>query len=229
MDVLSSRIILRAGDFDGSRAFYEQTLGLSIYREYGVGGVVTGVVYFLGGGFLELTYGDAASREGVVIWLQVPDVLAEERRLTAAGVTVRKAADRMPWGSSSSGSRIPTAPSYASCRCPTTTRSATAWSSPAAHRLTGMCRNITELRGLEPPATREEIDAAAWQFVRKVTGVTKPTGATHDDMHAVADEIAGLVEGLLDRIPARRQPPKTVPPLRRPEVRSAARARAAHR
>ena len=83
-----------------------------------------------------------------------------------------------------------------------------------------MCRNITELRGLEPPATREEIDAAAWQFVRKVTGVTKPTGATHDDMHAVADEIAGLVEGLLDRIPARRQPPKTVPPLRRPEVRS---------
>ena len=98
MDVLSSRIILRAGDFDGSRAFYEQTLGLSIYREYGVGGVVTGVVYFLGGGFLELTYGDAASREGVVIWLQVPDVLAEERRLAAAGVTVRKAADRMPWG-----------------------------------------------------------------------------------------------------------------------------------
>jgi hypothetical protein len=37
-----------------------------------------------------------------------------------------------------------------------------------------MCRNITELRGLEPPATREEIEAAAKQYVRKVTGVTRP-------------------------------------------------------
>ena len=33
-----------------------------------------------------------------------------------------------------------------------------------------MCRNITELRGLEPPATEEEIEAAAYQFVRKITG-----------------------------------------------------------
>ncbi|MET0628261.1 MAG: DUF2277 domain-containing protein [Acidimicrobiia bacterium] len=83
-----------------------------------------------------------------------------------------------------------------------------------------MCRNITELRGLEPPATREEIEAAAMQFVRKVTGVTKPTGATHDDMHATAHEIAELTAALLERIPARRQPPKTMPPLRRPEVRA---------
>jgi hypothetical protein len=83
-----------------------------------------------------------------------------------------------------------------------------------------MCRNITELRGLEPPATAEEIEAAAYQFVRKITGVTKPTGAVHDDMHAVALEIAALATGLLDRLPARRQPPKTVPPLRRPEVRA---------
>ncbi len=83
-----------------------------------------------------------------------------------------------------------------------------------------MCRNITELRGLEPPATDEEIEAAAYQFVRKITGITKPTGAVHDDMHAVANEIAALAHGLLDRLPARRQPPKTVPPLRRPEVRA---------
>jgi hypothetical protein len=82
-----------------------------------------------------------------------------------------------------------------------------------------MCRNITELRGLEPPATSEEIEAASWQFVRKVTGVTRPTGDTEADMRAVADEIAALVDGLLDRLPARRRPPKTVPPLRRPEVR----------
>ena len=83
-----------------------------------------------------------------------------------------------------------------------------------------MCRNITELRGLEPPATREEIEAAAMQFVRKVTGVTRPTGATHDDMHATAHEIAELTAALLERIPPRRQPPKTMPPLRRPEVRA---------
>ncbi len=82
-----------------------------------------------------------------------------------------------------------------------------------------MCRNITELRGLEPPATREEIEAAAWQFIRKVTGVTKPTGATEADMRTVAFEVAELTAGLLDRLPARRQPPKTMPPLRRPEVR----------
>jgi hypothetical protein len=83
-----------------------------------------------------------------------------------------------------------------------------------------MCRNITELRGLEPPATREEIDAAAWQFVRKVTGVTKPSGATHDEMHAVSHQIADLVEGLLAHVPARRTPPTSLPPLRRPEVRA---------
>ena len=83
-----------------------------------------------------------------------------------------------------------------------------------------MCRNITELRGLEPPATREEVEAAAWQFVRKVTGVTKPSGTTEADMRAVATEVAELTAQLLDRLPARRQPPKTLPPLRRPEVRA---------
>jgi hypothetical protein len=82
-----------------------------------------------------------------------------------------------------------------------------------------MCRNITELRGLEPPATQEEIEAAAWQFVRKVTGVTRPTGETEAAMRAVADEVAILTADLLERVPARRQPPKTMPPLRRPEVR----------
>jgi hypothetical protein len=83
-----------------------------------------------------------------------------------------------------------------------------------------MCRNITELRGLQPPATSEEIDAAAWQYVRKVTGVTKPSGAVERDMRAVAHEIAHLTEHLLERLPERRQPPKTLPPLRRPEVRA---------
>jgi hypothetical protein len=82
-----------------------------------------------------------------------------------------------------------------------------------------MCRNITELRGLEPPATREEIEAAAKQYVRKVTGVTLPNAALADRFEAAAGEIAAITEQLLDELPARRQPPKTVPPLRRPEVR----------
>ena len=83
-----------------------------------------------------------------------------------------------------------------------------------------MCRNITELRGLEPPATRDEIEAAARQFVRKVTGITRPSLAVTANMEETALAIADLTEDLLMGLPARRQPPKTVPPLRRPEVRS---------
>jgi hypothetical protein len=83
-----------------------------------------------------------------------------------------------------------------------------------------MCRNITELRGLEPPATREEIDAAALQYVRKVSGITKPNPAVAEAMHHAAHEIADITERLLADVPARRQPPPTLPPLRRPEVRA---------
>jgi hypothetical protein len=82
-----------------------------------------------------------------------------------------------------------------------------------------MCRNITELRGLEPPATREEIEAAASQFVRKITGISRPNQALAESMSAAALEIADVSEQLLAGLPARRQPPKTMPPLRRPEVR----------
>jgi len=83
-----------------------------------------------------------------------------------------------------------------------------------------MCRNITELRGLQPPATRAEVEAAALQFVRKVTGVTKPTGETADHMANAVLAIADITERLLHEVPSRRVPPKSVPPLRRPEVRA---------
>jgi hypothetical protein len=83
-----------------------------------------------------------------------------------------------------------------------------------------MCRNITELRGLEPAATREEIEAAAIQYIRKVTGIAKPSAALADAMAAASLEVADITEALLAGLPARRQPPKTVPPLRRPEVRA---------
>ena len=83
-----------------------------------------------------------------------------------------------------------------------------------------MCRNITTLRGLEPAATDEEITAAALQFVRKVTGVTKVSGATREPVEQATSEIAEIVTRLLDELPDRRQPPKNVPPLRRPEVQA---------
>lgn len=83
-----------------------------------------------------------------------------------------------------------------------------------------MCRNITELRGLEPAATTEEIEAAARQYIRKVTGMTKPRAEVADAMEAAALEVAEITQRLLEVVPERRQPPPTLPPLRRPEVRA---------
>ncbi|MBW3574791.1 MAG: VOC family protein [Actinobacteria bacterium] len=97
MNVLSSRVLYRCGDFDAQRRFYEHTLGLAVAREYGAEGVVLGVVLFLGGGFLELTRASVRSPP-ISLWLQVPDVAAEERRLGAEGVRVVKPAELMPWG-----------------------------------------------------------------------------------------------------------------------------------
>ncbi|ETW25160.1 DUF2277 family protein [Mycobacterium gastri] len=81
-----------------------------------------------------------------------------------------------------------------------------------------MCRNITELRGLEPPATAAEIAAAARQYVRKVSGITRPSAADAEAFEAAVAEVTATTTRLLAALPARRQPPKSVPPLRRPEV-----------
>ncbi len=85
-----------------------------------------------------------------------------------------------------------------------------------------MCRNITELRGLQPAATDEEIEAAARQYVRKVSGITRPSAANVDAFEAAVAEVTATTTRLLSALPPRRQPPKTVPPLRRPEVRGPA-------
>ena len=90
-----------------------------------------------------------------------------------------------------------------------------------------MCRNITELRGLEPEATDEEIEAAARQYVRKVSGVTRPSAANADAFETAVAEVTATTTRLLSALPPRKQPPKTVPPLRRPEVRARIEARAA--
>ncbi|SPM43510.1 Uncharacterized protein MNAB215_5736 [Mycobacterium numidiamassiliense] len=81
-----------------------------------------------------------------------------------------------------------------------------------------MCRNITELRGLQPAATAEEIAAAARQYVRKVSGITHPSSANAEAFDAAVAEVTDTTMRLLGSLPPRRQPPKTVPPLRRPEV-----------
>jgi hypothetical protein len=78
-----------------------------------------------------------------------------------------------------------------------------------------MCRNITELRGLEPPATSEEIAAAARQYVRKVSGINHPSSANAEAFEVAVAEVASTTARLLDALPPRRQPPKTSPPLRR--------------
>jgi hypothetical protein len=83
-----------------------------------------------------------------------------------------------------------------------------------------MCRNITELRGLEPSATAEEIEAASRQYVRKVSGITRPTAANAEIFEAAVAEVTATTSRLLAQLPPRRQPPKTVPPLRRPEVQA---------
>ena len=83
-----------------------------------------------------------------------------------------------------------------------------------------MCRNITPLRGLEPPATPDEIEAAALQYVRKVGSVQGRTATNQEAIDQAVKEIATATRKLLENLPPRRQPPPTLPPLRRPEVRA---------
>lgn len=78
-----------------------------------------------------------------------------------------------------------------------------------------MCRNITTLRGLEPVATHEEIESAARQYVRKVSGVQSTSPATQEAFERAVQRITEATVDLLGELPARRQPPRTVPPMRR--------------
>lgn len=78
-----------------------------------------------------------------------------------------------------------------------------------------MCRNITTLRGLEPQATAEEIEAAARQYVRKISGVQATSAATEEAFELAVLRVTEASTELLQSLPPRRQPPQTVPPLRR--------------
>ena len=81
-----------------------------------------------------------------------------------------------------------------------------------------MCRNITELRGLEPPASSQEIEAAARQYVRKISGLQKVPDAARAAFEQAVADVAASTARLLEALPQRKQPPASQPPLRRPEV-----------
>ncbi|MCX5522071.1 VOC family protein [Streptomyces bobili] len=96
--VLSSRVLLRPTDPERSRTFYGEQLGLAVYREFGTGSE-RGTVYFLGGGFLEVSGRAGAPPDPAVrLWMQVPDVAAAQEELTAAGVRIVRPAVKEPWG-----------------------------------------------------------------------------------------------------------------------------------
>lgn len=99
MEVLASRVLLTPSDFERSVRFYEGALGLHRAREFGAGGRITGVVFFLGGGALEVSgSGGGPAPASLSLWLQVRDVDAEHRALVAAGVEVIEPPADQPWG-----------------------------------------------------------------------------------------------------------------------------------
>jgi hypothetical protein len=69
-----------------------------------------------------------------------------------------------------------------------------------------MCRSIKVLRTIEPPATQDDISAAALQFVRKVSGYRKPSRANEQVFNRAIVEIAGSVEKLLSELDVSRKP-----------------------
>jgi hypothetical protein len=83
-----------------------------------------------------------------------------------------------------------------------------------------MCRNITTLRGLQPEATAEEIEAAARQYVRKVSGVQSSSPRTAEAFEVAVERVRVATAELLASLPARKQPPTTLPPLRRLAARA---------
>jgi hypothetical protein len=86
-----------------------------------------------------------------------------------------------------------------------------------------MCRNIRTLHNFEPPATHEEIDAAALQYVRKVSGYNKPSQANAEAFALAVEEVAAATRRLLGELVT------NAPPRDREREAEKARARAAER
>lgn len=86
-----------------------------------------------------------------------------------------------------------------------------------------MCRNIRTLFNFDPPATDEEIRAASVQFVRKLSGFTKPSHANQAAFDCAVDDVAGIARRLIDSLVT------SAPARDREEWAARARARAAER
>ena len=86
-----------------------------------------------------------------------------------------------------------------------------------------MCRNIRTLYNFEPPATDDEVRAAAEQYVRKISGFTKPSQANADAFARAVDEVAAVSARLLGQLVT------NAPPKDREVEAAKARARAAER
>jgi hypothetical protein len=86
-----------------------------------------------------------------------------------------------------------------------------------------MCRNIRTLHNFEPAATTEEVEAAALQYVRKISGTTKPSQANEEAFHRAVHEIAAASQRLLDSLVT------TAPPRNREVEAAKAKARAVAR
>ena len=86
-----------------------------------------------------------------------------------------------------------------------------------------MCRNIRPLHNFEPPATEEEIHAAALQYVRKISGTTKPSAANAEAFDRAVDAVAEVSSELLSHLVTH------APPKDRETEAAKARARAAKR
>jgi len=86
-----------------------------------------------------------------------------------------------------------------------------------------MCRNIRTLHNFEPPATEDEIRASALQYVRKVSGFTKPSQANAEAFDQAVDEVTALTTRLLGRLVT------NAPPKDRETEAAKARARSAAR
>ena len=89
--------------------------------------------------------------------------------------------------------------------------------------VTVMCRNIKTLFNFDPPVTAEEIQAASFQFVRKISGFNKPSKANERALMAAVDEIADISTRLLRALET------NAPPKNREEEAAKAKARAAER
>jgi predicted enzyme related to lactoylglutathione lyase len=103
MEVVNSRTIIHPADLDRSLEFYGSRLGLAVAREFG-SGPFRGVVFFLGGGFIEVSgHSDAAApvptgAPPIALWLQVRDAQATVAELAERGVPILRSPQLEPWG-----------------------------------------------------------------------------------------------------------------------------------